>query len=349
MEFRVKIDFLIVAFLALLAYKFTPDEALDLYRYYQGIIEIPLSTGIVTFIKDTIASRFDFIYFLSLFIIRKIHLSLHLVNAFYVGFFYFQVINILNWGIKKHVVKNFKIILLFKFLVTSAVPFVFVFSISRMVAALAFFFWGINYLIRGNKLKFLLLCFIALFTHVGMIIYIFLFVLIYFVIQPCLKKFNPQIILLIGLPVSFLLLKTSDFFIEKLLSLSFFSIYSYYKNYLSLNLISFSGQSRITSIHTLLYVIFIFFALILLRKYDKLTMVTIYLFLFLFMCIFIDNMFFQRTILFMCPFYGLTFLQCYKYNTVNRNSLVFLMTITTIVISILIYIAFFLKGFFPLY
>lgn len=350
---KIKTDYLLVLIVSILAYLFIPDDYLDLYRYYEGAQSISLNESLSQFITDTIRNRFDFIYFSSFYVVRLLNLPINLVNAFYVGFCCYQAINIINYVSVAYNIKSNNLTL-FKLFTVFSVPFIYLFSISRMAAAISFFFLGINKLLRGYKFLFIICCILTLFTHVGSGIYIFLFIFCYFVAPSILPKVKNSVFILSLLPIIYIIKKLSELIVNSILNLPFFSSYIFYKTYLTkleIELIDISGQSRIVMIHTLWYVCIYTIGLLNLKNNDRFFSSCKYLYVFVFISLFLSLMFIQRSIMFTFPLMASIFLIDYNQDYMSPKKKLFyrILMYITILLGVFVFAAYFFRGFFGLF
>lgn len=340
----IKIRYIILFFIALLAYIFIPDNTLDLYQYYNESLSESIKISVSQFIEEKIDTRFDFIYFLSFNLIRRFGLSINIVNLVYVFMFYFQSMGLLNDYIREYKLNDKKGILLANMLIFVSVPFIYVFSISRMVASFTFFFYAIRCLNKNRMLLFLLFLFLTLFTHIGSIIYIFMFLVARFIISPYIKISSANIVLFGSLLMFFLLNMLLNPIVDIIGNFSFFESYSYFKDYLQeFNGLNFEGQSRITTVATLWFVVSIIIYSYKSNIVSGKFKFSIYVTMFIILGAFMNNMFLQRAILFATPFNSILMLNGYNK---SRSIIYVLMFLITVTISILLYLAFLFNGFF---
>lgn len=340
MKFRIE-NFLFVLLLIACLW-FTPDTSLDLYRYFEEAREGNMSLSIAEYARIAHESQFDFIYQTVLFSSFKCGIPLRLINVFFVFLYLYSGRKILHFcasklNISHNCYKYSSIILLF------AIPFIYVYSISRMVAALSFLFLAIYNFFNRRYIYAIALSLIAIFTHIGSLIYIFVF-LIVIIVSPILRTSQNKLIL-IGVPFTFL---TGAFILEYIINLvsssGFFGVYSYYLKYLdNFEGISFVGQSTITMIAS-------FWSVAIFGIYNFFMNRTIYsqMLILIFLCLIfsltLNNMFFQRTLLFSLPFISISSLFIpNKYIFSKKMVLVF-----TLSISLLTYIAYY-KNFINLF
>lgn len=168
------IIFYLIMLLAIMAYYFKPDSDLDLYLYYK---EVPFlaSKPILEYIVDCVNDYSDFMYRSLLIIIYNIGFPVEIVTAFFVGSYFYLIYKILTEYLRIRKIKLSRQDELIVFIASffSVLP-IFVFSISRMLAGIVVFYWGLLFLIRQRYVFGLFLVFFSLTFHLGMVLFLFI-------------------------------------------------------------------------------------------------------------------------------------------------------------------------------
>lgn len=161
-----------VFLLSILAYHFKPVEWMDLYRYNIKYWDnVPVYTSILDFIEMQFYTEFDFLYGLSFLLAKKIGLTASVVNAFYVGLYYFTILYIvraLNIG-SPISCRHIFIISFFCFFIAQPVT---IFSISRQVSSMIMLFWALYFYNKGRKKYYVVFLVLSIFYHIGNLIVI---------------------------------------------------------------------------------------------------------------------------------------------------------------------------------
>lgn len=340
MKFRI--ENLLFIFLLIACLFFTPDASLDLYRYFDEAREGNMSLSIAEYARIAHESQFDFIYQTVLFSSFKLGVPLRLINVLFVFMYLYSGRKILRFCASKIDISrnNYKYSLI---LLLCAIPFIYVYSISRMVAAFSFLFLAIYNLVNRRYIYAIVLSLITVFTHVGSLIYIFIF-LIVIILSPILR-ISQKKLLLIGVPFTFFAgAVILGYIINLVASSGFFGVYSYYLKYLdNFEGISFVGQSTITMIASfwsvIIYGIYTF-----IMKRTVYSQMLILIFLCLIFSMTLNNMFFQRTLLFSLPFISISSLYIPNKYILSKKMIL----VITLSISLLTYIAYY-KNFINLF
>ena len=304
---------LLLFFIFVMATIFTPDQYLDLFRYYQEANSINLGMSLEEVYNEYMSRSSDFIYFTTYYIFRLIGLPVHLVNGLYVTLFYGASFILLEDYVNTQESVKPRDINVAMTCMIFALPLTFVFSIARMTASFALIFLGLHMLINNKKIVGTLLIGSGILTHVGsvmMLSYLAISILAGFFMSSwkLTRKHNIfGLILLSGFAYVFLI-----YGVQMILELPFFSTYKYFATYLeNMRTASMEGLGGITSI-TLLYYLFcvIFFAwrANLVFPYNT----SLYLIPFLIMSYFMSDMFLQRMSMFMIPFFGISMIGATK-------------------------------------
>lgn len=339
---KFKTENLFFIFLLIACFIFTPDDSLDLFRYFEDAKKGDVSLNIWEYARLSHESQFDFIYQTILYASHKCGIPLRLINVFFVFLYLFSARKILRLcTLNSHIFKKdyrYSTILLL-----CSIPFIYVYSISRMVAAFSFLFLAIYNLLKRKYIYAIIFSIVAIFTHVGSVIYLFVF-LIVIILSPFLKISNKKLILL-GVPFTFLMgAVILGHIINFVSSFGFFGVYAYYLKYLeNFEGISFVGQSTITMIASF-WSVLIFGIYTFIMKQMSYSKILILVFLCLIFSITLNNMFFQRTLLFSLPFISISSLEIpLKFTNFKKMILV-----ATLSISLLTYIAYY-KNFINLF
>ena len=332
---KFKIENLLFVLLLIACLFFTPDTSLDLYRYFEEAREGNMALSVAEYARISHESQFDFIYQTVLFSSFKFGLPLRLINVCFVFLYLYSAKKLLRFcasklNISSNGYKYSSILILF------AIPFIYVYSISRMVAAFSFLFLAIYNLFSRRYIYAIVLSLIAVFTHVGSLIYIFVFFIV-FILSPILRISQKKLIL-IGVPFTFLVgAVILGYIINLVASSGFFGVYSYYLKYLdNFEGISFVGQSTITMLASfwsvIIYGIYTFN-----MKRTVYSQMLVLIFLCLIFSITLNNMFFQRTLLFSLPFISISSLYIPDRYNISKK----IILVITLSISLLTYIAYY--------
>lgn len=285
-----------------LIFIFNPDDALDITRYYQEVNSQELSTPLIDYIRDCIARRGDFVYYTSLFLCRKIGIPLD-VQTFVYLYIYIRYSQKIVYLYCKNYLKSDNYLTYVQALMCFSIPFVYVFSISRMVAAFGFVFIAIYKFLNKKYSQSIIFLIIAIFTHLGSAIYIFILLLLYCFIVPLIKNKRYFLFVFIGTIVVVVL--ASEVLLFSIRTIPIFNSLSYYSKYLEINSLSFEGQSTITVIGTLFYALIYSIFSFLNRQYNKIASLSAFFTVIILLSISMSNMFLQRTLMFSLPFWGI--------------------------------------------
>lgn len=298
---------LLIGVFTLLAILYNPDPAHDLYRYYQEAERLNMNDGLFAVIDNYYSLEAAFLYYVSFYFVRLVGLPIHLVNGFYVFLIYYSssllILDVAKM-MKKVSVREINIALLFMFCST---PFNFIFSISRTTAALAFLYLSIHCLINKKYILLIIFAALAVMTHIGILLYIAIFSISYFIMWILQRtkhnRVTPLIAILLGAFLFFML----SYGLNLILQLSFFDAYHYYARYIEdVGLVSLSdAQLGTIATVTLVWIVFVIFALAFITKLQYPFNFILLLVPFLFISFFMKNMFVQRTLMFMLPFNGI--------------------------------------------
>lgn len=332
------LKYIICAFLGLLAFFYNCPPALDLGRYYEEANLIDPDMSLFSYSVKVFEENFDFIYYTFFLVLKKIGLPIECSNLFFVTLYYFMSIKIFEFTVKELRIKwCFFVNYLILFAITSVGLFL-TLSISRNIAAICFFLIGLYFLLKGKRL-FFVFWIISIFTHMGMLIFITIYSLFYFVI-PSPKSTYRKIVVLTYLVFSYLFVNYIPFFIGLVLRLPFFDSYSRYLDYSELVVVvnQFSNLGFIEMIFYYNFAITYFFAFFYLKEYSRLIWGSFGVFLFLIGNFNASIMFVQRSLLLLLPFQGVLALFFYKENY-NNLPLMFVYILLTI-LSITLFVGY---------
>lgn len=299
--------FIVFLLSAILAFLFVPDKALDLSRYYNDAAYINTNQPLIAYIKQTYYSNFDFVYYILLFVSKRLSLPVQLVTALSVGLFYSQSVVLINVIQNKYdyqlnrIVRN--LIDLFAIL---SVSFILVFSISRNISALVFLFFGLINFLRGNK-RAVIYFIIACFTHLIIIPYLIFFLIVYYFSTHFPQKIIVRQILILILTVLCInSLYIMNFIFGLISTMPFFEHYGRYMDYLIFRkheTFSSLGKWDIIMFYSAAFIML--YGLFLIRKYNALLWVAYTFYLFLVVSISFSVTLTQRTLIILVPFGGL--------------------------------------------
>ena len=302
---RTVFPILIIVF-TLLSMFYNPDPAHDLFRYYEEANKMKMSDGFMGTVTYYYSQNSDFLYFVAFYFVRFIGLPIQFVNGLFVFLFYYAstqiILDLARW--KNVSIKEINHAITFAFCST---PFVFIFSISRNTAALAFLFLSIHYFFNKKYYLLVLYAILAVLTHIGISLYIAI-AAFSIAISWVLERFNITkgfafIAIFIGGGILYMLKDG----LNLILQLSFFDTFHYFAQYLeeSSAVISLSDASlgTLTTV-TLIWVVFIICILALKNQLRYPYNFVLFVLPFLFVSFFMSNMFVQRTLMFMVPFNG---------------------------------------------
>lgn len=297
---------ILICVFVLLSIIYKPDPAHDLFRYYDEAERMNLNQGFGAIISNYYAQNSDFLYFLAFYLVRLIGLPIQIVNGIFVFLFYYAtsllILDLSKW--KGYVSKNeINLALTFAFCST---PFIFVFSISRNAAALAFLYLALHCLFNKKRFFLVVFTFLAIITHIGIALYIAIIAISIFVSWALHKMdVKKNIVLLAIIFGAFILYMLKDG-LNLILQLSFFETFHYFAQYIDdTGLVSLSEASlgMITTV-TLVWVVIIISILSLNTTLEYPYNFVLFVLPFLYVSFFISNMFVQRTLMFLVPFNG---------------------------------------------
>lgn len=308
-----KFTFWLLFIIFILSTVFTPDKNLDLFRYYEMAESMNMNSSMRSILESSIEASFDFIYFLVFYIFRVLHLPIHLVNGFFVTFFYSAAFSIIKDYSHYNSNVTYKSVNLAMLSMVMAMPLTFVFSIARMTASFAFLFWGLHKLLNHRVIIAIVFAIISFFTHSGTALfmaYLSIAVLLGFVISR-IKFLQSHNLISFFVFASFLYI-FMEFGIGLILQLPFFNTYHYFATYLEeIRTASFDGLGGITTITLLFY--YVCMAIYLWKaKLGFPYNASIYIMLFVVVSYFMSDMFLQRMSMFSIPFFGVLMLSSSK-------------------------------------
>lgn len=300
--------FIVLGFLGFL---WVPFDAIDSYRYYEYTNTISIDVTLGQFVLLNFVQTFDFVYYLLFFFCLKLNIPVQLVTGISIGLLFQQTFKCLdlaciNYNIR---IKKTDQLLIRAFIIFS-VSFITLFGISRFVTGMVFFTYGINKLLNKQKMLALLFFCLAVFTHIGLLIYLILCFLGF--------KWNPQIlnrqttirrvillfIIIVGL-FSFLWISP----VLKIFSLFWIiqSGYDYTKYFDIASTSNIFGFDFGFGDLIMFYTLFVTFTYTLfnIRKYNRFIWVFFIIYSWLVISMGFSQMWAQRTILFLIPLQGI--------------------------------------------
>ena len=164
-----KFYFIVVLALILSMLLYVFPEDLDIIRYYESAEQaVTEYNDVIDFSKFWMEDHVDFMYPASLFIALKLGLPMDVITIFYMALYYIAIFEIIR--------KRFPYVRIpgcILFYVAMFAPFIWVQSISRNLAAIAFLYVAMNYMADGkSKVKVVFWLIASLFTHISMVMYI---------------------------------------------------------------------------------------------------------------------------------------------------------------------------------
>lgn len=296
---------------AILAYAYSPNENLDLYRYYENALLLDPTMPLVDYVENSFAVNFDFVYFATFLIFKKIGIPKEFVTSLYVGLFYSQSIVFVDL-IKKDFSRkpNELVVVLIKIFAICTVTPIVTFSISRSLAAFALLLTGINVYLKNNKWLACVLFVFSVFTHVFVSVYLIFMVLFYYSKVFRINNVNYRNFFLV---IAASLALTSAYWIDSVIAqfsgLSFFDTYGRYAIYLDNSENQFGTIFDILSIYDTVPILtsagMLLFGLVLLDRYNNLLWVAYCFCIIFFVCIGFSASLTQRTCMFILPFQGM--------------------------------------------
>lgn len=143
-------------------------EELDIIRYYEGATYAANEyVSVKDYASHLIGSQIDFIYSSSLYLAEKNGIPMNIITIFYMSLYYIAIFEIL-----RKLFPYFKIPGYVLFYVIMFAPFIWVQSISRNLAAIAFFYVAINSFVDKKNLKAVFWLSVSIFTHISMLMYL---------------------------------------------------------------------------------------------------------------------------------------------------------------------------------
>lgn len=295
--------------LGVLAFLWVPFDAIDSSRYYLAIDTTDANISLNNFILNYYLIGFDFIYYLLFYLCIKLNLPLQIVTGLSVGLlFYNSFIFIDNVKSKYCLQPQKKDEYLLKIFVLFSVSFVTVFGISRNVTALMFLAFGLNKLLNEKYLLSIIFFIIAIFTHIGLIIYLTIFLFGYYWKGKFINSITiRRILLVIATIIGFKSIFWLSHIFSPLNDLSFFKVFSYYSKYLNAeeatNIFLF-GIGKWDILMLLTSAITLFYALFFIKKYNPIIWVCFIAYIWLVFSMGFSQMFTQRTVLFLIILQG---------------------------------------------
>lgn len=328
-------------FLGILSFFFVPFEALDSYRYYFYAKSFDTFSSISEFISFYFIWKFDFVYYLLQYLVILLGLPCQVVTGIFVTCLYFFSFKLLKKVEEKYdiEVSHYQGIMLRVFVLTS-VSLITVWSISRNVTGVVFVTLGVYYILSKKYFGALFFFTLAVFTHVGL----FLFLLLFFVgylfpvlSLPGIKKYSlllsPLILFFAPKFVSLLLSNAGKLFV--------FNAEYDYQQYLEVdeyvNVFSYAadalgwGDKALILTTTCLLVFFLYN----IKSNNRVLSGIFILTLWLIISLGFSQMYTQRTLLILLPFQGIPALFFLRE---NKNRLKLKIFLLLFVFSILAFI-----------
>lgn len=301
---------LVFIVLGILAFLWVPPEAIDSSRYYAyGANNINPDLSLTDFILSNFIVGVDFVYYLFFYWCIKLNLPFQIVTGISIGLLYYQSFVLMDnirskYGIS--IIKQDDYLL--KIFVILSVSFVTVFGISRNVTALVFFAYGLNSLIIERYKRAIIFFVIAIFTHVGLIIYLTILLIAFYwrsihIRNIVVRRMVLLIITLIGI--------NSYLFMNQLLSnfakFDFFTVFVYYAKFLNaegaINVFNW-GLGKWDTLMFFTSATSLFYALFFIKKYNPVIWICFFFYLWLVISMGFSQMFTQRTVIFLILIQG---------------------------------------------
>jgi hypothetical protein len=301
--------FIVSVLVGILAFFWNPFDSIDSYRYYQYTTSLSTDVTLTEFILVNFAQTFDFIYYLLFYFCLKLNIPVQIVTGLSIGLLFqqsFKFIDIIccRYNLKVKFTDEF----LLKLFLVFSVSFVTLFGISRFVTGMVFFAFGINSLFSNRKLVANVFFMLAVFTHIGLLIYLILFYLGFkwngkLLYNKIIRRVFLIFVVCIGL-LSFLWISP----VLKGLSLlwivqSGYDYTRYFDVASSSNIFGFDlGFGDLLMFFTLFLTLT--FELFFIRRCHRFTWVVFIIYTWLVISMGFSQMWVQRTILFLIPFQG---------------------------------------------
>lgn len=175
---RYTIVYLLILILAFMAYIFSPNKDLDLYRWYYEKIPAVAYQDLGIFISNRIETYSDFLYEVTCAIAYKNGISLSIVNSFYIGLYYYFIFKIIVYYRRLHniILSHRDEIYIIVFSFFSVLP-ILSFSIARMLASIDMLYIGIYFSLKKNYLFAIIFVLLSLLYHYGSVVFIISFLL----------------------------------------------------------------------------------------------------------------------------------------------------------------------------
>ncbi len=317
-----------IILVGILAFLFVPDEALDSYRYYQGADVNFIGYSSFEIIVESFNENFDFIYYVLFSLLKNYGLPYQLVTGISVAFFFHEALKFIDLNIKQYnyvVQKELKLIA--QGFALLSVSYIVIFAISRNLTAFVFFFIAMNSFIKGNKLKSIIFFSLASLTHFGVLLYITLFFLGYYLTDKVFQAiFIKKMTLMLGTILG-MFSKSWIIYIFGIISLiPFFNLYDGYLKYLDVLLANVftAGLSPYDKIMFFITSAVMLFGLYHIKVYTPTLKVAFVLFLWLVISIGFSVMFTQRTVMFLVPFQGIIAMAFFAQKNSKLSTYIFL-------------------------
>lgn len=302
--------FFFLSFIALLAYLYNPSSDFDLYRYYDFYNGIDTRQGVFDFVMEIHDVNFDFLYFISFYLVKIFGASERLVTSFYCTFYFLNSFLLVYFYGRYCAPKVKEWVFLYSCsLVVLAVPLLYVFSISRTVAALSLFCTSLLFVLSKQRIYAALLLAFSCLTHIGLVLY---FIPVYYI---CSQRFcflwgwkNKVAFVLL-----FIALLTSFYWVEYLSGFlsdtGLFDSGSRYYQYLKPSTLIFDDLPIYDVALLLFSMCFGLLLFLMINQHNGFTMAAGYYLLFFAASIGYSTMLAQRTLMVFSPFLGILFFE----------------------------------------
>jgi hypothetical protein len=329
-----------IILVGVLAFLFVPDEALDSFRYYQRAEVNYIGYTPWEIIVESFNENFDFIYYVLFSLLKNYGLPYQLVTGISVAFFFYEALKFIDFNIKRYnyvVQKELKLIA--QAFALFSVSYIVIFAISRNLTAFVFFFIAINSFIKGRKLKSIVFFALASFTHFGVLLYITLFFLGYYLTDKVIQaNFFKKMTLMLGTILG-MFSKSWIVYIFSIISLiPFFNLYDGYLKYLDILLANVftAGLSPYDKIMFFTTGIVMLYGLYHIKVYTPPLKVAFVVYVWLMISIGFSVMFTQRTVMFLVPFQGLITVAFFAQKNSKWTTYIFLSLIMVSFVAFII-------------
>jgi EpsG family len=324
----IKKRVLFLILVGVLAFLFVPDEALDSYRYYQRAEVNFIGYSPWEIIVESFNENFDFIYYVLFSLLNNYGLPYQLVTGISVAFFFYEALKFIDLNILKYnyvVQKELKLIA--QTFALLSVSYIVIFAISRNLTAFVFFFIAINSYMKDKKLKSIIFLTLASFTHFGVLLYIVLFFLGYYLSDRVFKaRFFKKTILLVGTVLGMIARSWITYLFGIVSLIPFFNSYEGYLKYLDILMANVftAGLSPYDKIMFFTTGIVMLYGLYHIKVYTPPLKVAFVVYVWLMIAIGFSVMFTQRTVMFLVPFQGLITIAFFAQKNSKWSTYIFL-------------------------